>query len=37
VLYTYLDAFAEWRKARHAARLVAAAPPPPGPAHARAD
>ncbi len=37
VLYTYLDALAEWRKARHAARFAAAAPQPSAGAHARAD
>jgi multidrug efflux pump subunit AcrB len=34
VLYTYLDRFAEWRKARRAARLAAALPEP---AHGPAD
>ncbi len=40
VLYTYLDHFAEWLKARRAARLAkhqAAAGPAPAPSHARAD
>jgi hydrophobe/amphiphile efflux-1 (HAE1) family protein len=40
VLYTYLDRFAEWRKARKAARMTrqaAAAGVAPDPAHGRAD
>jgi HAE1 family hydrophobic/amphiphilic exporter-1 len=37
VLYTYLDGLAEWRKARHAARMASATVQAPTATHARAD